>query len=180
MTSLQLLYCGPYTTSYGLRLIDSAKFLSWLYSSNTKVTFVGPSSKNFEVCPIFNELSSPVHSNLGYISDNLYDLLLDDMDAGLSLQSDKLLETHYPSKFFEFCLHKMICISTVDMNLDFAINKSYVCLSCYSTESLVKSLDEVINNFAFWRARSLELHHTLYSNVRSTRLSNEIANFLSR
>ena len=180
MSSLQLLYCGPYTTSHGLGLIDSPMFLSWLYSSCSKVTFVGPRSKNFEICPFFNEHSSRVHSNLGFISDSMYDLLLDDMDAGLSLQSDKLLETQYPSKFFEFCLHKMICISTVDMNLDFAINKSYVCLSCYSTESLVKSLDEVISNLAFWRARSLELHHSLYSNMRASRLSNEIANFLSR
>lgn len=178
MPSIRLLYCGPYTTSYGLGLLDSHQFLSWLYRSNSTITFVGSDSKKFSVCPLFNANSSNVHTNLGYISDDMYDSLLDRMDAGLSLMSKDLLETHYPSKFFDFCRHKMICISTVDMDLDLGINYSYIYIPCYSVKSLVKSLDEVIHNLPLWKDRSLQMYHTLYSNVHSSCVSIALEKFI--
>ena len=178
---LKILYSGPYSVQYGLHLIFNADFERWLKETNSFISFVGHCAiSHAEDSCLLSRLISPSHHFLGFVSDERYFLELDSVDIALSLQSPCRLRTNYPSKFFEYSRHKIVCISSIDMCLPDHLNSLYPKMPSYSTAALIYALEQVRCNLKDWKANALQLSKDLHETYHFHKIGLELDSFMVR
>ena len=177
--NLKLLYSGPYSEHYGVHLIFNANFERWVKKTNSFIYFVGDYGiSHIEELDLFSSLSSANHHCYGFLSDDRYLQELDSVDLGLSLQSPRRLRTNYPSKFFEYSRHQVVCLSSIDMCLPDHLNPLYPKMSHYSTTALIDTLEEVRCNWSSWELNAIQLSKSLSETYHYQRIGLELHSFM--
>ena len=177
--SLKILYSGPYSEHYGMHLIFNADFDRWLKETNSFICFVGHHGViHIEGLDLFSCLTSVNYQFLGYLSDDRYFQELDSVDLGLSLQSPRRLRTNYPSKFFEYSRHQVVCLSSIDMCLPDHLNLLYPKMSRYSTTALINALEDVRWNWSSWELKAMQLSKSLSETYHYERIGLELHSFM--
>ena len=177
--SLKILYSGPYSEHYGSHLIFNADFGKWLKETNSFICFVGHCvTSHAQELDLFSSLTSANHKFLGFLSDDRYFQELDSVDLGLSLQSPGRLRTNYPSKFFEYSRHQVVCLSSIDMCLPDHLNPLYPKMSHYSTTALIDALEDVRCNWSSWELNAMQLSKSLRETYHYKRIGLELHSFM--